>query len=85
VVASASWSLILSIDVQKADLGILGLAFQKEVLWKYFALRILVVLLSGSVAIFQAAMIIRALLTASRFLTPKPPFLDLHICDQALK
>jgi hypothetical protein len=70
----------LRIDVQKADLGTLGLAFQKDVLWKYLALRILVVRLSGRVTIFQAALRIRALLTASKFLMPKPPsFLDLQI------
>jgi hypothetical protein len=74
----------LRIDVQNADLGIFGLALQKDVLWKYLALRILLVLLSGRVAIFQAAFRMRALLIASRFLTPNPPsFLDLQIFDQA--
>lgn len=78
--------LTLRTAVQKADLGMLDLALQKEEFGKYLDLRTLEMWLSGSSTILQAAERTKLLLVACKFLIPSPPsFFGAQISFQALR
>lgn len=64
----------LQIDDQKMDQGPVVLALQKEVSWYYFALRTEVRKGFLLLAMFQAALVRRVLLTVCKSLIPSPLF-----------
>lgn len=72
--------LTLRIEDQKADLEMFSLAFQKEVLFKYFALIIVETRSLGLLTILQVDWIRRLRLTLSKSRIPSPPWsVGLHI------
>ena len=81
-----SIGLTLMIEVQKADLGMFGLALQREESGKYLDCKTFEIWLLGFSAILQAAARIRLLLVACKFFMPKPPsFLGEQMSFQALR